>query len=191
MGHAESWNYDGMRRCQRLPEVTHPVDSTRPATVTSNRVPGVIAENPPEIASRDRRRPDSETPADLTPERFAGSVGDPDRTAFDFEGFRVDFRRADPLLFRPSRGISKEHSMRSSGVRVLAAVVFTLATAAAAHAQGSFFTSLSGTVVDSSGGVIPGADVKVKNNGTGAEFNTVSGSDGGFTIPSLPGGTYS
>src|SRR5262249_39058913 len=104
---------------------------------------------------------------------------------------RVDFRRADPLLFRPSRAISKEHSMRSSGVRVLAAVVFTLATAAAAHAQGSFFTSLSGTVVDSSGGVIPGADVKGKNNGTGAEFNTVSGSDGGFTIPSLPGGTYS
>src|SRR5262249_11316455 len=84
-----------------------------PRPVTSNRVPGVIAENPPEIASRDRRRPDSETPADLTPERFAGSVGDPDRTAFDFEGFRVDFRRADPLLFRPSRGISKEHSMRS------------------------------------------------------------------------------
>src|SRR6185503_11336781 len=30
MDRAESWNYDGMRRCQRLPEVTHPVDPTRP-----------------------------------------------------------------------------------------------------------------------------------------------------------------
>jgi hypothetical protein len=81
--------------------------------------------------------------------------------------------------------------MRSSGVRLLLAVVLSLAAAGAAFAQGSFFTSLSGTIIDSSGGVIPGADVKVKNNGTGAEFNTVSGTDGGFTIPSLPGGTYS
>src|SRR2546427_13082973 len=62
---------------------------------------------------------------------------------------------------------------------------------APAHAQGSFFTSLSGTVVDSPGGVIPGADVKIKNNGTGAEFNAISASDGGFTVPSLPGGSYS
>ena len=73
----------------------------------------------------------------------------------------------------------------------MVAAVLTLAVAGAAHAQGSFFTSLSGTVVDTSGGVIPGADVKVKNNGTGAEFNAVSASDGGFTIPSLPGGVYS
>src|SRR5438093_6157241 len=61
---------------------------------------------------------------------------------------------------------------------------------APARAQGSFFTSLSGTVVDSSGAVIPGADVKIKNNGTGAEYNSVTASDGGFTVPSLPGGTY-
>ena len=60
-----------------------------------------------------------------------------------------------------------------------------------ASAQGSFFTSLSGTVVDSSGAVIPGADVKIKNTGTGAEFSAVSGSDGGFTVNGLSGGTYS
>jgi hypothetical protein len=59
------------------------------------------------------------------------------------------------------------------------------------HAQGSFFTSLSGTVADSSGGVIPGASIVIKNNGTGEGFTAVSGSDGGFTVPSLPGGTYS
>src|SRR5215467_7943183 len=60
-----------------------------------------------------------------------------------------------------------------------------------ASAQGSFFTTLSGTVTDSSGGVIPGANVKVKNNGTGDEYDVVSGSDGGFTVPQLAGGTYS
>jgi hypothetical protein len=81
--------------------------------------------------------------------------------------------------------------MKSTVWRSLAALVLTVAAATAARAQGSFFASLSGTVVDTSGGVIPGADVKVRNNGTGAEFNTVSASDGGFTIPSLPGGVYS
>ncbi len=34
---------------------------------------------------------------------------------------------------------------------------------------------LSGTVVDSQGAVIPGANVKIKNNGTGEEVNTISG----------------
>jgi carboxypeptidase family protein len=61
---------------------------------------------------------------------------------------------------------------------------------ATANAQGSFFGSLSGTVADNSGAVIPGADVKIKNNDTGAEFNAVTGSDGGFTVASMPGGTY-
>ena len=82
--------------------------------------------------------------------------------------------------------------MRVRLVRSILAALFLVAVATSgALAQGSFFTSLSGIVVDSSGGVIPGADVKVKNVGTGAEATAVSGSDGGFTIPSLTGGTYS
>jgi Carboxypeptidase regulatory-like domain/TonB-dependent Receptor Plug Domain len=72
-----------------------------------------------------------------------------------------------------------------------ATLLLLLASASAGLAQGSFFTSLSGAVVDSQGGVIPGADVKVKNNGTGIENSAVTGTDGTFTIPSLPGGTYS
>jgi hypothetical protein len=81
--------------------------------------------------------------------------------------------------------------MRSSFSRLLLAVLLTALTSTYASAQGSFFTSLSGTVVDSQGAVIPGANVKIKNNGTGEEVNTVSGSDGGFNAASLPGGTYS
>jgi Carboxypeptidase regulatory-like domain len=82
--------------------------------------------------------------------------------------------------------------MRGRSLRrgVLALLIVAVASSLA-HAQGSFFTSLSGTVADSSGAVIPGADVKIKNNGTGAEYNTVTASDGGFSVPSLPGGTYS
>src|SRR5437667_2523258 len=81
--------------------------------------------------------------------------------------------------------------MKSRLFKIFPAILVTIGVASAAHAQGSFFTSLSGQVVDTSGGVIPGADVKIKNNGTGAEFNTISASDGGFTVPSLPGGSYS
>src|SRR3954470_8226194 len=75
-------------------------------------------------------------------------------------------------------------------MRLVLAAVLTLTTSALVYGQGSFFTSLSGTVVDSSGGVIPGASVKIRNNGTGEEVNTVSASDGGFSAPSLSGGVY-
>jgi len=82
--------------------------------------------------------------------------------------------------------------MRVRLVRSILAALFLIAVAATgAYAQGSFLTSLSGTVVDSSGGVIPGADVKIKNNGTGAENNTITAENGTFSIPSLPGGIYS
>ena len=81
--------------------------------------------------------------------------------------------------------------MKSTIARLFMALILALAAARVASAQGSFFTSLSGTVVDSSGAVIPGADVKIKNTGTGAEFTAVSGSDGGFTVNGLSGGTYS
>jgi len=74
---------------------------------------------------------------------------------------------------------------------VFAAVLLTLLASALASAQGSFFSSLTGTVQDSSGLVIPGADVKVKNNGTGIEYTAVTGSDGGFNVPSIPAGSYS
>ena len=82
--------------------------------------------------------------------------------------------------------------MRVRLVRSILAALFLVALApGGAFAQGSFLTSLSGTVIDSQGAVIPGADVKIKNNGTGIENSAVTGADGTFTVPSLPGGTYS
>jgi len=81
--------------------------------------------------------------------------------------------------------------MTLTRLRLVAFVLLIAAVPCGAAAQGSFFTSLSGAVVDSQGGVIPGADVKVRNNGTGIENNAVTDANGTFTIPSLPGGTYS
>jgi hypothetical protein len=58
-----------------------------------------------------------------------------------------------------------------------------------AYAQGTS-SSLSGVVLDQSGGVVPGADVKVKNDATGIEFDTITVENGTFSIPALDAGTY-
>ncbi|MGH9200300.1 MAG: carboxypeptidase regulatory-like domain-containing protein, partial [Vicinamibacterales bacterium] len=71
------------------------------------------------------------------------------------------------------------------------AVVLTATASATGYAQGGGATSsIAGTVVDASGAVIPGANVVAKNNGTGAEYTTVSGQQGTFSIPALTTGTY-
>ena len=61
----------------------------------------------------------------------------------------------------------------------------------AAHAQsGASTTSLSGLVVDSSGGVLPGADVVVKDTARGTTFSAVTNEHGLFSLPALDIGTY-
>ncbi len=55
---------------------------------------------------------------------------------------------------------------------------------------GSNVAPLSGRVTDVSGGVIPGADVLVKNNATGTEDRSVSNNAGEFVVPGLVPGTY-
>ncbi|HYE88207.1 MAG TPA: carboxypeptidase-like regulatory domain-containing protein, partial [Vicinamibacterales bacterium] len=52
-------------------------------------------------------------------------------------------------------------------------------------------STLSGTVVDSAGGVIPGATIVVTNKSTTATFNAVSDGTGSFTVPALNPGLYS
>jgi hypothetical protein len=57
-------------------------------------------------------------------------------------------------------------------------------------AQGSVTATLSGTVFDSSGAIIPGATVTAKNKATAHASTAVSGADGLFTIPALDPGNY-
>lgn len=60
-----------------------------------------------------------------------------------------------------------------------------------ARAQGGGTTgSLSGTVVDAAGGIVPGAAVSVKNIATGTTFDVVTNGDGAFSVPALDAGTY-
>jgi len=65
-----------------------------------------------------------------------------------------------------------------------------LVSAAPAHAQGGSATaSITGTVVDSSGGAIPGASVAV-TDASGGSFAAVTNAQGVFSLPSMNPGTY-
>src|SRR5688500_7559262 len=57
-----------------------------------------------------------------------------------------------------------------------------------AYAQSS--ATLTGVVVDSAGGVVPGATVSVMNNATKVTLESVSNTAGQFSFPALPVGTY-
>lgn len=81
--------------------------------------------------------------------------------------------------------------MRRGWIGLLGAICLAIGTSSPAYAQGGSGTSsLAGVVVDSGGGVIPGATVVVKNNATGASNTVITGSTGTFSVPALPIGTY-
>ena len=74
---------------------------------------------------------------------------------------------------------------------LLAVVTLGLAlSSTTVWAQGATSQTLSGTVADSSGAVLPGADIAAKHTGTGVVTNAVTNGDGVFSIPSLALGTY-
>ena len=73
-----------------------------------------------------------------------------------------------------------------AGVLVLAA----MAIPTLARAHGGTTSSMSGVVVDTGGGVVPGATVVVKATGTGTQYETVSNTDGLFSVPAIPAGMY-
>lgn len=76
-----------------------------------------------------------------------------------------------------------------SRVRVFISIL--LAAAFGLHAQINSTSSLSGTVTDSSGAVVPSASVTVLQTATGATFKVLTGANGTFNVPSLPAGVYS
>jgi hypothetical protein len=71
--------------------------------------------------------------------------------------------------------------------RFLIAVVVLLAPFS--YGQGPVGT-LNGTITDPAGAVVPGATVVATHNSTSVESQTTSTSSGTYTLPYLPGGTY-
>ena len=72
---------------------------------------------------------------------------------------------------------------------VLLAVAFIFAFSLPGIAQITSAT-VSGTIKDQTGAVLPGVDVVVKNVDTGLTRSIVSDANGFFTVPGLPPGTY-
>lgn len=68
-------------------------------------------------------------------------------------------------------------------------LVFVLLAAVSLSAQ-TFRGTILGTVTDAQGAVVAGAQVTVKNEGTGLERTTNTSADGGYALPELPIGTY-
>ncbi len=75
---------------------------------------------------------------------------------------------------------------------LLRIVIFTLVgVSCALTAFGQAPTGrIAGTVSDASGAVIPGVEVKARNDATGQELVTITADNGTYLIPSVPSGTY-
>src|SRR3989442_15120148 len=72
---------------------------------------------------------------------------------------------------------------------ICALAVAVLCLAAAGWAQ-EFRGSLSGRVTDPQQALVPSVNIVATNKDTGAKFQTVSGSDGSYSLPFLPPGPY-
>jgi outer membrane receptor protein involved in Fe transport len=68
-------------------------------------------------------------------------------------------------------------------------LLFVLLAAVSVSAQ-TFRGTILGTVTDPSGAVVAGAQVTVKNTGTGLQRSTTTSGDGSYSLPELPIGTY-
>jgi hypothetical protein len=80
--------------------------------------------------------------------------------------------------------------VRRTVVLMLVLFVAMLGLAPDASAQGAAAAQLSGTVVDASGGALPGVEVTVTHAGTGASRFQITDADGNYTFTQLPIGPY-
>src|ERR1700689_2064114 len=70
----------------------------------------------------------------------------------------------------------------------VAAAIILATTSAAAQANRA---TITGTVTDSSGAIVPGVEVIAVSTETNVASKTVSNQDGIYLVPNLPPGTYS
>ena len=74
-------------------------------------------------------------------------------------------------------------------MRVFAAIALLCAMTTAALAQ-TIRGTVTGTVSDSTGAVLPGVTITLTNVATGVSATAVSNQQGGYTVPLVPPGTY-
>ena len=80
--------------------------------------------------------------------------------------------------------------MRLLGAHLLLACLLVLPCTSNTYAQGGATSSITGVVKDSSGGVLPGANVLVTSNATGTKYEAITNDSGSYTMPALSAGVY-
>src|SRR5262249_51615117 len=70
---------------------------------------------------------------------------------------------------------------------VMCLIVLSLTVPGWAHSDHG---TITGTVADATGAVIPGVTIEAKNTGTGTTYQAGTSETGNFTLPQLPVGTY-
>jgi hypothetical protein len=68
--------------------------------------------------------------------------------------------------------------------------LFLLHASSPLHAQAGSTAQISGTVKDTSGGVLPGSEVTATQTDTGLKRTSVTDANGSYTLPNLPIGPY-
>src|SRR5690349_10980416 len=74
-------------------------------------------------------------------------------------------------------------------MRVRSLSLCSLLLAACAFAQSDRGT-ITGTVADPAGAVVPNAPIQAKNTGTGVEYSGATSTTGNYTLVQLPPGVY-
>src|SRR5580658_2340996 len=81
-------------------------------------------------------------------------------------------------------------SIRSSSVRAVAVAIFVLLLAGLPAFAQLDTGSISGTVVDPSGGAVKDVAITAKETSTGTTYKTISSATGYYVLPSVRTGTY-
>src|SRR5687768_6438351 len=128
------------------------------------------------------------TCASIPPARIGST---PPAAPVDKEGRTAYKHTTNPLVASvPKRG----NSLTGGLMRLIRAFALTLMTAAVSLGATVAFAQsdgrATGVVRDSSGAAVPGANVTVTNDQTGASQTAVSGPDGTFTVTGLAPGDY-
>ncbi|HEU5293075.1 MAG TPA: TonB-dependent receptor [Cyclobacteriaceae bacterium] len=75
--------------------------------------------------------------------------------------------------------------------RILLMAAFVITACCGAMAQGVTTSTLSGTIKDSNGGAVPGANIVATHTPSGTTYGTMSAADGKYSMPNLrTGGPY-
>ena len=98
--------------------------------------------------------------------------------------------RPTPAGCLERRDWDPERKCVAAAGRAVLLLALVLLPAPPALAQGGIMSTISGVVVDTIGGVLPGADVTIEQVTTGVAISMVTNSEGVFSFPSVLIGTY-